>query len=229
MPNWCQNSLVISKATNPQIERIIEAATRQELLEEFLPAPDWQSTPNEDGVYPGPIYQRRFYDRTKSRIVRTWTDCPRFPNGKQDDRWYSWSVDHWGTKWDVSEVDVTREGSSVFISFSTAWSPVSDEWLEALAAAMPGAEIANTFRESGCDFYGVSEVIDNSASTIVGEISDIRNKWIKENFSAEQIAIFNDENHDDYWEVYEEIWEAWCDVEADELDKAMVECVASPN
>jgi len=94
---------------------------------------------------------------------------------------------------------------------------------------MPSAEIANTFRESGCDFYGVSEVIDNSASTIVGEISDIRNKWIEENFSAEQIAIFNDENHTDYDDIFEEIWEAWYDVEPDELDKAMGECVASPN
>ena len=35
------------------------------------------------------------------------------------DDWYDWSIDNWGTKWDVSE---TYEDDEGFICFDTAWS-----------------------------------------------------------------------------------------------------------
>ena len=25
-----------------------------------------------------------------------------FPDGKNDDRWYHWCIDNWGTKWDIN-------------------------------------------------------------------------------------------------------------------------------
>ena len=223
MPNWCSNTLVISKATNPQIERIIAAATREELLNEFLPQPIWESTPDEEGVLPGPRYKVRYFDRATGR-TRAWTTGPAFPDGSHDSRWYDWSVSHWGTKWDVGEVSITQEGSDLFLSFNTAWSPVSNEWLEALAAAIPGAQIRNTFSEPGCDFYGFSQVNELTAHTHIGDISTIRDEWIKANFSQEQIEIFNDENHEDHYEVYDEIFEAWWDVETDQLDREMSNC-----
>lgn len=36
--------------------------------------------------------------------------------------WYGWNVDHWGTKWDASDVEITV-GFIIEITFSTAWSP----------------------------------------------------------------------------------------------------------
>lgn len=35
------------------------------------------------------------------------------------DNWYDWSIDNWGTKWDVTETFEDEEG---FICFDTAWS-----------------------------------------------------------------------------------------------------------
>lgn len=35
------------------------------------------------------------------------------------EKWYDWSVDNWGTKWDVTE---TYEDENGFICFDTAWS-----------------------------------------------------------------------------------------------------------
>ncbi len=228
MPNYCSNTLVISKATNPQIERIIAAATRQELLQEFLPQPIWENTPNEDGVLPGPRYQRRYFDRATGQ-VRAWAMGPMFPNGKQDDRWYDWCISNWGTKWDAGEIDITREGSSLFLSFDTAWSPVSDQWLEALAAEIPGADIHNSFREDGCDFYGVSQVVENSAYTEIGAVSDVMIAWMNEHYSKEKIAIYNDEDHENYDEVLDEINEAWWDVESDQIAEALDKCQPTPN
>ena len=47
-----------------------------------------------------------------------------FPDGKNDDRWYHWCIDNWGTKWDVSELDIEYSDDEVLeLTFSTAWSP----------------------------------------------------------------------------------------------------------
>ena len=34
--------------------------------------------------------------------------------------WYSWSIEHWGTKWDACEPNIYNDGRSV--EFDTAWS-----------------------------------------------------------------------------------------------------------
>jgi hypothetical protein len=37
---------------------------------------------------------------------------------------YDWSVENWGTKWDMSLIDFNREDdNTIWISFETAWSP----------------------------------------------------------------------------------------------------------
>jgi hypothetical protein len=43
-----------------------------------------------------------------------------FPRPKDiGDDWYDWSIQNWGTKWDVSE---THEDENGYICFDTAWS-----------------------------------------------------------------------------------------------------------
>ena len=43
----------------------------------------------------------------------------------QEDNWYDWCVNNWGTKWDVTEPFVSDdvEEDSVTFSFDTAWGP----------------------------------------------------------------------------------------------------------
>jgi hypothetical protein len=60
----------------------------------------------------------------------------------------------WGTQWDADAVDVSHFTGGVSVSFSTAWSPPSQEWIEALSEAMPKARITLRYREVGCDFAG---------------------------------------------------------------------------
>ena len=41
---------------------------------------------------------------------------------KEKDNWYQWSVDNWGTKWDVTEFyGSTREDNKISFSFQSAW------------------------------------------------------------------------------------------------------------
>ena len=46
-----------------------------------------------------------------------------FPDGKNDDRWYYWCIDNWGTKWELSELGIEYDDEVLELTFSTAWSP----------------------------------------------------------------------------------------------------------
>ena len=222
MPNWNSNTLVISKATNPQIERIIAACERQELLNEFMPQPIWDNLPNENGEYPGPEYSYRYYDRTRGMITRVWFGCRRFTDGKQDMRWYDWCVENWGTKWEAGEISITREGQDLFLTFETAWAPPSDAWIEALGAAMPNAGIRLTFSEPGCDFFGFTEIRDGKAYTEEGSLHTAKMEWVRATFPKWKIDIYDeDTEHENYDEIYEEIEDAWYEVQGDVLDEAL--------
>lgn len=42
----------------------------------------------------------------------------------QEDNWYDWNINHWGTKWEMSIIDWDRyDDETVWISFESAWSP----------------------------------------------------------------------------------------------------------
>ena len=49
-----------------------------------------------------------------------------FPDGKNDDRWYHWNIQNWGTKWDITaqQVEIEYEDDEQLeVSFDTAWAP----------------------------------------------------------------------------------------------------------
>lgn len=90
----------------------------------------------------------------------------RKPDG--GDGWYNWSVDNWGTKWDVrgDEVytshDVTDEGlSRLTLDFTTAWAPPS-EWLQRVAPLYPTLQFTLWFDEPGACFAGKETFINGT-------------------------------------------------------------------
>ena len=47
-----------------------------------------------------------------------------FPDGKNDDRWYHWCIENWGTKWDACDKSIDYEDDEILaLTFNTAWSP----------------------------------------------------------------------------------------------------------
>ena len=76
------------------------------------------------------------------------------PNPKGE--WeYSWSVENWGTKWDIKgeEINVIQvDEDRIIISFDTAWSPPIEfyEHLESL-----GYEVVGMYYEPGMAFCGI--------------------------------------------------------------------------
>lgn len=76
------------------------------------------------------------------------------PNPKGE--WeYDWSVNNWGTKWDVSPMDWERiDDNSIRFNFDSAWSPptVIYDFLD-----MEGWSVRAMYHEPGCGFVGIYE------------------------------------------------------------------------
>lgn len=110
MPNWCDNHIEVSHKDPAMMERFKKAFDEGKLLQEFVPCPDEL---NEE-VPVGDDWQERREAKEKYNFEKY---------GHSD--WYSWNIENWGTKWDISEgeFDYDSETNSGSGYFNSAWSP----------------------------------------------------------------------------------------------------------
>jgi len=137
MPNWVMNTLSITGT--PEVIAQMKAQ---------LSAP----------------YEVSHYDfiKDETKIVKVeqpfsfWniikpTDLEAYHDAKDKpqtgaDHWYSWNIRHWGTKWDVREVQASESPVSLGFGFDTAWSPPV-EAIDKLAEQYPTAYIELAYTE----------------------------------------------------------------------------------
>ena len=119
MPNHTINDVDIQANTGEDKELLALAELKNKLnisenqfdFEGIIPSPKWEKIPNEDGELPT-------LDKDGSFETLRWKD------GKQDDRWYYWKIDNWGTKWNSYDFQLYDESKSKLqVRFLTAWSP----------------------------------------------------------------------------------------------------------
>ena len=117
MPNWCRNRVTVS-GTEEDISKLSEIfSDTKSIFNHIIQSPDWKRLPNEKGEFPQ-------LERMKNPKGEVMWETYNFPDGKNDDRWYYWCIDNWGTKWDVSELSIDYDDDEVLeLEFSTAWSP----------------------------------------------------------------------------------------------------------
>lgn len=144
MPNWVDNCLTIVGETE-KVKAVIAVLTQDN---EFLQR------------------EREYYkEDTKREFSFSNLVCPPkeiwdeyfMPSGFSPDPekmklynntetgWYEWNNAHWGTKWDVDDVEIDVEVGT--IRFNTAWSCVSDELLKALA------ELLSSYGLESCGYW----------------------------------------------------------------------------
>ena len=80
------------------------------------------------------------------------------PEPKDNEDWYSWRVDNWGTKWEISDegLEYTDHGdgtASIDGWFDSAWAPPIGAY-EQLAADFDSCVIECSYYEPGMDFGG---------------------------------------------------------------------------
>jgi hypothetical protein len=120
----------------------------------------------------------------KDAQTLTFSAAVPMPESKQDD-WYNWNCEHWGTKWDATDVKINRDQEQGWLKdeddvhlsyrFSTAWSD-PDQWFERMAPQWPDLKFLLNYVELGCDFSGQHYKEKGSTITSASEtlsLSDI--------------------------------------------------------
>ena len=151
MPNWCNNSVEIYHTDPAMIERVREAFNKGALLQEFIPIP--QSLRIVAG--------RCGADDNPEQIALVEAEENNIKvHGYKN--WYDWSVNEWGTKWDVGADGNPAQDipGGLMLGFDSAWSPPIAAYEKLFYMGFkiramyfePGMAFAGIF-EDGCDEY----------------------------------------------------------------------------
>ena len=120
MPNWCYNRVTVygDSDTTDKIKEVEEIFKSKTPFNEIYPMPDFKTIPNENGELP--VLEQHKHPETGEVVWETYN----FPDGTNDDRWYHWCIENWGTKWDADILGLdVQDYDTLEISFNTAWSP----------------------------------------------------------------------------------------------------------
>ena len=142
MPNHCHNRVTFYSEDTTLITKLHNIFKSDNIFTQFIPEPDWKTTPNEKGELP--------IQPEKDSMMP-----PSFPDGTTDDRWYSWRLANWGTKWDAYEVEIddSELHYGFEVSFDTAWSP-PEEICYAIKEQFDDLSVSWFFDEPGMEVAG---------------------------------------------------------------------------
>ena len=141
MPNHCHNRVTFYSDDKPElIQKLYKIFKSEEVFTQFVPEPDWATTPNEAGELSAKDPSEPMFP-------------PKFPDGTVDDRWYNWRVYNWGTKWDCYDLSIDQDEQELNLEFNTAWSP-PEEICHALKEKYEDASIQWFYDEPGMEVAG---------------------------------------------------------------------------
>ena len=93
MPNWCNNKVKVFGDNSEQIARVAEIfKDEKSVFNNIIQSPDWKRLPNEKGQFP------KLEQHKNPKTGEVMWETYNFPDGKNDDRWYHWNIQNWGTK-----------------------------------------------------------------------------------------------------------------------------------
>jgi hypothetical protein len=160
MPNWCENRITISASVELMTELKAKIFTEGNLTFNILiPMPailqrttsgskDFDGTIHKSWTWDdqpdGTMKERPFTDAEKAEVIATGHIS-----------WYDWSIEKWGTKWDVKPASAFLDDEPDYLElrFDTAWSPPIP-WVAALRETFPDAEITAFYDEPGVQAAG---------------------------------------------------------------------------
>ena len=147
MPNWCENYLCIRFNQNNQRElmyarKLKKAFDKERLLNAIVKKPKHQP----DIQKPNPFFAKGGLGADEQKLF-----------GKNN--WYDWSIENWGTKWEISSDGDTAEleNGMLTMMFRSAWSPP----VQAISKIKLPFELY--FWESGAGYMG--QLIKDSKSS----------------------------------------------------------------
>ena len=91
MPNWCYNRVTVYSENVKELNELFDIFNNENPFNKIIPSPVWSETPNEDGELP--VLDE--HKNADGKVVFTTTKFPK--SGRNDDRWYDWNIQNWGT------------------------------------------------------------------------------------------------------------------------------------
>ena len=168
MPNHCHNRvtfysddttaiLKLHRIWSQGLDNDDDSETRKTVFGNFIPEPDWENLPLKESELKeysfsqprGEVGELPVYSDDKMKGLHFAS------TGHQDDRWYNWRVQNWGTKWDCYslEIDDTDLPHGFEVTFETAWSP-PEEVCNAIRDQYDDLSISWFYDEPGCELAG---------------------------------------------------------------------------
>ena len=171
MPNHCSNRVSFYGDSESEIQKLHDIFSKGlendvnvdtgSVFGHFIPEPNWAEIPlSEADQYEYSFSSAR--GEVGEKPVMVINEESPFMNGLrfkstnvQDDRWYNWRVQNWGTKWDcyTLEMDDTDLPHGFEVTFETAWSP-PEEICSAIREQYPNVSISWFYDEPGCEIAG---------------------------------------------------------------------------
>ena len=159
MPNWCYTRITVYADENSadKLAELKEIFEDPQPFNTLFPQPDWKNTPLAESDQ----YQYSFSNKRGNLGELPVESGEKFKGlhfastGIQDDRWYDWRNQNWGTKWDAysMEIDDSDLPHGFEVSFETAWAP-PEEVCNAIRDQFDDLSISWFYDEPGCEIAG---------------------------------------------------------------------------
>ena len=168
MPNHCHNRvtfysddttaiLKLHKIWLSGIDNDDDSETRKTVFGHFIPEPDWEQIPLKESELKEYSFSQPRGEVGELPVMsdEKFKGLHFASTGHQDDRWYNWRVQNWGTKWDCYslEIDDTDMPHGFEVQFETAWSP-PEEVCYAIKDQYDDLSISWFYDEPGCELAG---------------------------------------------------------------------------
>ena len=164
MPNHCTNRVTFYSDDTTAILKLHEIFSRgldenddRTVFGAFIPEPDWKNTPLAESDQ----YQYSFSSKRGETGELPVESGEKFKGlhfastGIQDDRWYDWRNQNWGTKWDAYSMTIEESDlpHGFEVEFETAWCP-PEEVCNAIREQFDDLSISWFYDEPGCEIAG---------------------------------------------------------------------------
>lgn len=146
MPNWVYSFIEVDEKHLPLINKIVENGG---ICRHYMPMPeDIAKTTAPNQIISEEEYAERLANGTTSERRHEFTGMTHYNTQAQVNDfikryraadWYEWATLNWGTKWGDCEHEIVHDKGKVLLRFESAWSPLSDDVLDAFFAEVKDA------------------------------------------------------------------------------------------
>ena len=168
MPNWCNNSVIVSAKTEAELNEFLDFCDQTHTSRHT----NWRTNEievdeNAKGVFLNfitPTNLEAYWSTEPIKATPEGTDfMAEFTRSMAEDNdWYHWNVRNWGTKWDIilerefiGDFDQNNDGDWYFHwYFDTAWSPAVEAY-DAMAKRFPNLEFNFEITEEANFYAGI--------------------------------------------------------------------------